>query len=308
MGLPGVKVGPLDPDATAEFGQVAQKNSARTLIRYHLQQHPVHLRRELSRKLDPERTKGLDLDEVKSYLGGLKMDNGDPCVPDGAQVVGASVRGESDQDQVLTFTYRKFSKNGTAGRSGKWYAPYNEDVLPSSYASGSDLRRVREMKDRGVVEFDREGLHTQVTERQLREARRENAALRKLVEGQGGDAGDVPAAETDARPDNVIADENQELGTENAELKERVRLLEQHFNATGQPLPEKAPDADAPATAAEEPPFEGYDDKRADELAKFLKAEDTSDEQRNAVLDYERSHANRKGVVAAAEESLGKGS
>lgn len=307
MALPGVKVGPLDPDATSDFGQVSQKNSARTLIRLHAQQHPPILRKHLRRALDPERTKGLDMDEVRDYLSGLKHDNGDPIVPKGAVVVGASVRGEQDEPQTLTFTYR----TGKSGRTAKWFAPYSENELPESFKAGSEYRRVREMKDRGVVEFDREGLRTQVLEREAGSLRRENGALRAQVEGQGG--GDLPdEVEGDTRPDDRIAADNEELGRENEELKARVAQLEQLTSNLGElpPSPGASGRFDPDAkhqTIAQEPPVEGYDDLRGDELIKIVKADDTSEEQRQAILDYEKGHQNRRGVVGAAEQSLGKG-
>lgn len=296
MALEGVKVGPLDPDRTAEFGQVSAKNSARTLLRFHAQQNPAVLRQRLARAIDPERTKGLDMDEVRAYVGGLKHDNGDPLVPDGATVVGASVRGETDREQTLTFTYELPS-----GRTGKWFAPYTASAIPRSFESGAQYARIREMKDRGVVEFDREGLHTHVLERENAGLRREVKALRGNLESPDEQAEDVEETPGDTRPDDKIAEENQRLGQENEELRSRLAALEAHFgNAPG--------DADqAEATATEEPPLDDYDGYKADELVKLMRSDDTDADTRQKVLDYERRHQNRRTVVAAAEESLGKG-
>lgn len=277
MGLPGVRVGPLDPDRTADFGEVSGKNSARSLVRLHAQQYPSTLLAALGRRLDPERSKALDMDEVRSYLDGLTRENGDPAIPVGAEVVAASVRGERDREQVLTYSYRVES-----GRTAKWFAEYNADVLPISYEDGSDRVRVAEMKERGVVMSDP----------------------------------DVSAGGSTSKTDN----ENRRLKKELERLQGELARVTQEVNR-GATVPEPdalSPDAgdepqepagDEPAgdsiPAAEDPPFDGYDEMKAAEVVKQLKAEDTADVERQAILDYEKTHANRKSVVGAAEQSLG---
>lgn len=300
-GLPGVKVGPLDPDATSEFGQVGRNNSARQLIRLHHQAHPPVLVQALAKKLDPERTKGLELDEVRKYLGKLKLDNGDPLVPEGARVVGASVRGERDRPQVLTFTY----ETAESKRTGKWFAEYNADVLPDSYDAGSELAKVQEMKDRGVVAFDSEGTATEQLRRELAEVRRQNRSLRELAEGRAGKDADVPAevdesdaALADARSGDQIVEDNERLGRENVELKARLEQLESALGTATQPGPL------AGTNATEEPPLADYDDLNATDLVKVIKDEDTSEETRQAILAYELKNRNRSTVVTAAEERI----
>lgn len=298
MGLPGVKVGPLDPDTTSDFGQVAQRNSARRLIRLHAQAHPAELTRQLSRPLDPERTKGLDLDEVRSYLDGQELENGDPLVPDGARVVGASVRGDRDTEQVLTFTYLTPS-----GRTAKWHAAYDADGLPDSVEAGDELVKVREMKDRGVVAFDSEGTHTELLRREAGRLRRENEALRAQAEARG-DGELPPETPGDTRADVSVVEEAEQLRRTNQELVERNAQLESALDsAATQQLRSQAPAPDSPL--ADDEPIAEYDKLNADAVVKHLRDEGTSDEDRQRILDYERAHADRKTVVGAAEVSLG---
>lgn len=303
-GLPGVKIGPLDPDATSQFGQVSRTHSARTLIRLHSQAHPPALINALARPLDDARTKGLDLAEVREFVATLDRENGDPVLPDGSTIVGAAVRGKPDSEQVLTFTFENAS-----GRTGKWFAPYTGDDLPDSYDAGTALSAIREMKDRGVVAFDTEGTHTQILQRENADLRRQNDALRGSIESRIGDKPGKPpkAPAGDTRPSVQIVDENERLGRENVELKERMAQLEAALE-TNLHAPPAAPAAAAgerePAASAE-PPIEGYDDLDARKVATLLKADATSDEDRNAILEYERAHANRKTVIGAAEGALG---
>lgn len=290
--LPGVKVGPLDPDATSSFGQVGRNNSARQLIRLHHQAHPPVLRLALSRKLDPERTKGLDLAEVREYLAGETLGNGDPLVPEGSRVVGASVRGEPGDEQILTFTYETPSK-----RTGKWFAAYNSDVLPDSYDAGTELSKVREMRDRGVVAFDNEGTETERLRREAAGLRRQNEALREQAEAQAAAGkGELPEIDGDTRPDVQILEDNERLGRENVELRERIAALEA-VEATEPPS----------GIAGNEPPLENYDAFNARDLASLLRDENTSDETRQQVLAYELKNQNRATVVKAAESSLSSG-
>lgn len=325
MGLPGVKVGPLDPDATESFGQVSGKHSARQLIRLHTQLNPPHLKRALARPRDDARSKAVleNLDEVTEYVSGLTHDNGDPMLPKGARVNGASVRGEFG-NQVLTFTFELPS-----GRVGKWFAPFNRDVLPESFDAGAEYHRVQEMKDRGVVALDSEGTRAEILDRHNRELRRERDALRAQLEGNAtvAEGGEAPAndASTDARRPETLADLNETLGRENAELKDRLAKLESIFNAAGGGYTiegvhelitaqgggqgaQGSGGTDQPTIAAQEPPFAEYDGMNAADLANWLKADERTAEERHAVLEYEKTHANRKTVTSTAENTLGLGS
>lgn len=318
--LPGVKVGPLDPDTTQQFGTVSNSNNARTLIRLHTQMHPPALRRALSRPRDDERTLGLDLDEVREYLGGLTRDNGDPLVPEGAEVVAAVVRGDRQTGQILTFTYQ-----APSGRVGKWHAQYNPEVLPASFDAGADLVKVKVMKDRGVVAFDSEGTQTEIQRRQLTNLRRENAALRSQAESRGGADDAVTDGSEDEQPDTrVQSDRDAELAQlrrANAEMMTELQLLRAASGRGAGEMPtggledevkaspasqETDPPGDNVASA--DPPFEGYEAMKADQVATYLRADERTSEERQAVLDYERTHANRRSVVSAGEQSLGTGS
>lgn len=301
-GLPGVNVGPLDPDSTSQFGNVAQNNSARQLIRLHRQLHPPAKIRALARPLDAPRTKGLDLDEVSQYIGGLTHPNGDPLVPEDCKIVGAAVRGDPRTGQIVTFTYEMPS-----GRVGKWFAPYTAEALPDSFDQGAEYTRVHEMKERGLVAFDSEGTRAEVLERHNAELRRQVRALQAFT--QGGGEGEPPAgAEVDGRNQAVIADENERLGRENEELRARLAQYDAIAGAQGgganlAGVEEVVPPQDTVASADE--PVAGYDNLKADEAIALLKAEDTDEETRQRVLEYEKSHANRRTVVSAGEQALG---
>jgi hypothetical protein len=320
MSLPGVKVGPLDPDSTSQFGTVSQTNSARQLIRLHTQMNPPALRRALSRPRDEERTQGLDLDEVREYVGGLTRENGDPLVPEDSVIQGAAVRGDPvSGPQILTFQYQLAS-----GRVAKWHAPYNADVLPTSFEQGTDLRKVRQMKDRGVVAFDTEGTTAELQRRKLAEQDREIRALRQALE-QGGGADDAVAdgseeGQPDTRGQHERDVELQQLRQANQELGAEVQMLRGQTGAGAGLMPAGGLEADhqaSPAAEEEEPPvdhvasadppFEGYDEMKADQVKAHLQHPDRTDEERQSILEYERTHANRRSVVSAGEQSFGTG-
>lgn len=268
--LPGVKVGPLDPDRTADFGQVSAANNARTLIRLHTQMYPQVLVAALAKKQDVQRSQGLDIGEVRDYLGGLSLENGDPAVPEGAEVVGANVRGERDREQVLTYTVRHAS-----GRTAKWFAPYSEDVLPESYAEGDERVHLHELREKGLVAT------------QAGSAAGERGTTRSASE-----AGDI------------------RLARENDKLRERLEAAQRELEQVRAGASEDGESGDEPGsrepTSAQEPPFEDYDDEKSAELVKRVKDEEgTSREEVQTILDYERVHQNRKTVVAAAEARLG---
>lgn len=285
-GLPGVKVGPLDPDKTADFGVVSQRNSARQLVRLHTQAYPASLVSALARPLDEERSLALDMEEVAEHLDGLTLANGDPVVPDGCRVVGANVRGDRDREQVLTFTYQTPS-----GRTAKWFTEYSEASLPVSFADGADRVRIADLRKRGIAVVGGESAGGHVsTDAALQ---RENAKLqRKLDELTSG------------KLDGLLRERIAALSAEDLARVAAGEDPEEAAEVDGDPEDENSGEAPAPS-AAQDPPFDGYDDKPAPELVKLLKADDTSDEERQAILDYEKTHHNRKSVVGAAEQQLG---
>jgi hypothetical protein len=198
------------------------------------------------------------------------------------------------------------------GRSGKWHAPYNRESLPMSFDAGENYTRIKEMKDRGLVALDSEGTHTQILERHNADLRREIDALRNQVESQTtGD--DAPAGESeDSRRPEGIAAENEDLGRENEELRERLAQYENLMNAAGGGMPTGGLEAAAAGsepndqtTAGQDPPFAEYDSMNAVTLAAWLKDPERTSEERQAVLDFESTHANRRTVMSAAEQTLG---
>ena len=305
-GLPGVRVGPLDPDVTAEFGQVSKDKSARQLIKLHARMHPQELTRALVRPLDPERTKGLVMEEVRGYLAGLELDNGDPAVPEGAEVVGAQVRGPRDRTQTLTFTYRIPS-----GRTAKWYTDFDPAELPESADAGDQLVTAAEMKERGVVAFDSEGASTEILRRQVSGLRRERDALRAMVEGKS--SGKPSKVETDVRPDVAIVGDNEDLRRQVQELMSRNQRLEgaldeqakRKLQEGAQAAADRRDDGSGDGlTIEQEEPVEGYDDMNARDVIGLVKHEDTDPDVVEAILEYESHHANRRSVVGAATAVL----
>lgn len=299
--LPGVNVGPLDPDRTAEFGQIGQRNSARQLVRVHTQSYPPILTRALAKKQDVQRSLGLNLDEVRAYLDGLTLPNGDPAMPVGCTLVGASVKGERDQEQVLTYTFRVIE----SGRTAKWFAPYSATHLPVSFAEGNERARIHELSERGIVTLD-ESTGTDAS------LAKENAELRKQL---------AELSESDVEPERSIdevldadalktlaADQAERIEELEAELAERVEqeriAAEAEEKAESEKVDEHAVQR-APA-AGEDEPFEGYDAMRAPDVVKAVKTSDSL-EYVQGVLDYELKHANRRGVVGACEVKLGTG-
>lgn len=312
MALPGVRVGPLDPESTAGFGQVSAQNSARQLIRLHRQLHPPALLRSLARPRDEAHSQAAleNLGAVQSYVDGLTLENGDKVLPEGGRVNGAAVRGESATGRVLTFTYSLPS-----GRTGTWHAPYNRDVIPEVFDAGERFKASERAKREGLP-LDYEGTRTEILERHNQELRRERDALRATLE-RGGDAPDAtPDPSIDLRPQAAIAADLEEKGREVQELRERLARYEALEQAQGGNVnvagvqetirPEGGPE-DGPGlsggVAAEDPPFDGFESMKADDVNAYLKASERTDEERRAVLEYERTHANRKSVVSTAEQT-----
>lgn len=175
MGLPGVKVGPLDPEATAGFGNVNARNNARRLIRLHAASMPIELSQALSKPVNEPRTKALLLDEVAGAVE----------VPEGHVVVGATVRGKEDDPSglVLTYTYRHEAPEKS--RSVKWFVPLDDVAgdLPDSMETGDTAARVAHARELGVLGPLGGSSHGIVTgDAEPQRLARENASLRKRVD------------------------------------------------------------------------------------------------------------------------------
>lgn len=315
--LPGVRVGPLDPDATREFGQVAQQNSARQLIRLHRRMYPPNLQRALARPLQEGHSKAVYehlTEAVADYVSGLTHQNGDPVIPEGAEIVGANVRGDKATGMVLTFQFRLPS-----GRIGKWYAPYVAEKLPDVFEVGQHYTRVHQMREQGLVAFDQEAAGQELYRRQLQRSQQENARLRAIVEGRSSESADeVAQTGSDVPADSAQLDELDRLRREVEEFRRDKAQREALAAAHGGGMPTAGLEADIAAStgtrapqagsgesvAAQEPPFDGYEDLKADEVCKRLRDPETSADERRAILEYERTHANRRSVVAAGEQSL----
>lgn len=246
-GLPGVKVGPLDPEATADFGQVAANRSARRLIRLHAASMPPVLQQALAKPLNEARTKALRLSEVRDAVE----------VPDGHVVVGATVRGKEGDELVLTYTYRHVDED--KARTVKWFVPLTEvaDDLEASMELGDRLAVVAERRELGLLSTGGEqdvvggDAHQRSLERQLDDLKRENDKLSKAL--QERDA---------ARVDDDV------------------------------------PGGEAPTS---DEPWEGYDDAKADDIARSLSEADQ--DTRDRVADYEAANKNRATVMRAAERT-----
>lgn len=301
MGLPGVKVGPMDPDATETFGQV-NATTARRLLRLHERANPPELRRALAMKMDEPRTTAVlrNLPEIAEYLSGLELENGDPVVPEGAKVAGANVRGEPGTDQVLTYTYVVPS-----GRSAKWFVPYDGDAIPDAHEMGTELTRIARAREVGVVAWDDQGHSKQALDRENAHLRRQVAALRKSIEG--GEDVEVPAdseASAGAVADGPLLEELQELRVRDQENQTRLAQLEAALAALPGGGDVAAAAAGGQPAVDHTEPWEDYDSTNARDVADRLKAEGADPAEAERVLAYERSHANRQTVVAAAERAL----
>lgn len=283
--LSGVKVGPLDPDTTAEFGQVSGRTSARQLVRLHLALNPPALLGALTRSRQKARTDALDTDELRSAIEKV-WDEADEDAPEEWELSGAAVRGEDDAEQVVTFTFTLPS-----GRTGKGFVPYSDDLLPESIANGDEAVHIEKLREAGlpwspsertraalgitgtgVADADAELLEASDEADRLRE---ENEELRRRLEEAGVNP-DEPAAE--------------EVKGEDEEQRETPEQERQEGAGDGDP----------------ELPWAGYDDANANAIRKHLR-ELEGDEQvaaANAVLAYEPKNGKRSSVVAQANSII----
>lgn len=151
--LPGVKVGPLDPDRTAEFGTVDSRNSARQLVKLHSRLYPADLRGVLLMPFNAPRSNSLDEAEVAEAVENARDRRGGRIIPENAVVVGVNVRGHEDKPQYVSLTYALPRQDGGDGfgRTGKAFIPYNSDLLPKSVEAGDQRARIAELRAEGIA-------------------------------------------------------------------------------------------------------------------------------------------------------------
>lgn len=119
MATEPLQIGPMDPrdgsdptdrSVAGQFG--ADTVAAQKLLEYHAAMHPTELVVTGSMPKDEERSRALDLEEVKAAaveLAGL---------PEEAKVLGASVRGTPGRQRVL------YLYEADDGRTHRWFVPY----------------------------------------------------------------------------------------------------------------------------------------------------------------------------------------
>lgn len=271
VALPGVKIGPLDPDRTADFGQVSASTSARQLVRHHAAMYPPELRRVLSLTRQEQRTKALDPEEVEAAVRASFEDDGQD-VPEELQVTGCAVRGEDDGTQFVTWTYLVKS-----GRTAKGAVIYDEDGFSKSIADGDEAVAIAEAKDAGLPWIPK--------------------ATADAIRG-----GDAPKARAGAdRETKALREENEDLRAQLDELRERMADVEGQQPSVAQEAEAEAGGGDAggePAVPS------GYDDLNADVIRQRISAGEYDRPTLEAIVKYERANANRSTVVSAGEQKL----
>lgn len=283
MSLPeSVKIGPLDPDKAEAFGQVNAASSARQLIRQHNAMYPPDLRKALSAKPNEDRSgDAIDREELFDLVG--------DDLPDGARITGANVRGEDDATQWITYTWEVPTDEGGSGRSGKGAAVYSEEHFPQSYKAGEERKRIRKAREDGLPWVP--------------------SSFAEALSG-----GNAQPVEDDPAYIEVV-EENDDLRKQLDELRERVDELTaqastpaQDAAAAGTPAApvEGADGGDAGADPTKTPPWDGYDDLTADQVATRLKDAPEGERvpQAERVSVYERANANRATVTKAVDRIL----
>lgn len=269
--LEGARIGPLDPDAAESFGQVNASSSARQLMRHHLALYPPQLLAVLRLKRNDLRSDALDRDEVVAAGEALYTEDG-ADLPDEFEVNGVAVRGEEDSKKYVTFTYKVPS-----GRTAKGAVPYDDENFPASIELGDEAIAVDKAKQAGMPWVPKQVAEALGGGAEARKANKDSAAAARVTELEG-----------------QLAERDQQI--------KRMR-------------DESAPPPQGPAGAAEpvdpalvdhsSEPWEGYDDSKADDIAKRLK--DSGDAATaEHVLAYESSGANRSTVTSAANAVLDK--
>lgn len=283
MAIPGLKMGPLDPDRTESFGQVGRERTARDLLRRHQQLYPQELLRALRLPINEPRSKALVPDEVRAAARDW-FEEYEKEVPEGFVVEGASVHGADDGKQFVGYTFRVAS-----GRSGKAALPYDDELFPESYEAGTERVRIEEAKRAGLPWVPRQ-------------------AAEAILGGQAPvEAGPDPEAEK-------LRDRVAELEKELAEARQSAPAgqapdgQEQTGGAIGDPSSTAARQghADVPGEGPDpdEEPWERYADENADVIKGKLRGASKSTAEH--VLAYEEKHGRRSGVIGAANAVLSK--
>lgn len=287
--LEGVRIGPMDPDSTADFGTVGAKNSAKMLIRRHAGMHPPQLVGVISRTRQNERSRVLDMGEVREAAEGRIKDDGQE-VPEGFYITGAAVRGEDDKpsQQVVSFTYQLPS-----GRQGKGALPYNADTVPDSVAAGDESVRIADAKKHGLPFIPQ-----QVAD----------ALAGAKAPDEGGDDSAVQALEVERDAEKARADKAEtaqdDLQRQLDELKGTVAAL-QEAQANLAPAGPAGP-TDVDKRPVE--PFDGFGSSNPQIVKERLAAAEGAEQVALAqsVLAFEQGPdgSNRATVVKAANAVL----
>lgn len=323
MALPGVRVGPLDPDRAENFGQVSGRTSARQLIRHHQALHPPALLQALTPARHGDRSDALLYAEVEEAARKVIEDAGD-TVPDGFTVVGAAVHGNDDQpgQQIVTYVYRVES-----GRTGKGFIESPRDVLPESFDAGDEAVAIADARKRGMpwlpaaalrsagrigrseraddpdgagerehVDSEVEGLHDELAE--LREERDEAVEQRDALAEQLSELSDRLASleAAAATPPAAGGEEPSPQTTEGAPAQPGSEP-EGSGGSQGESEGEPATGAD-PAV-----PWDGYENARAQDIVSRLRANRDADEA-GRVAAFESANGKRGTVLGAANEIL----
>lgn len=304
--IPGVNVGPLDPDTTAEFGRVGRANRARLLIRHHDRMYPAPLRQALKLPLNEPRSEedAIDLAEVEEVVRAAIAEDRQK-VPKGFSIVGANVRGTDGGKLWLCYAFEVKS-----GRVSKGAIRFTQERFPISWPLGEEQKVQAKLKKGGLPTAD----------------------LVRLLQAQAQAGSPASTSDPELADALVRATEALEVATAHgAEQNARIEALETALAERGETPPDPDPDpaaAGAPdederkgdvSTGEDEDgddgdllhppevlePWDGYEGSTAHVIAEKLKADHTA-ELAQAVLDYETASdgQNRATVVKAANAVL----
>lgn len=284
MALPGVRVGPLDPDVTAEFGQVSGKTSARQLIRHHVAMNPPALIGALTRTRNDARSNVLDRDEVTAAVQAA-WDAARGKTPENFELTGCSVRGNEDAEQVVTFTWRVPVEAGGSGRTGKGFIPYDAETLPESVANGDEAVRIEKLREAG-----------------LPWAPSERALAAAGISGTGVEGAPAEKPAKASKADAALSEERDRLAAEVEDLKAQLAEAGVEPEEDDEPADENGDGDGEEADGEPTEPWAGYDESNAAKIKAYLRdAEgDAKVAAADAVLKYEPRHGKRSSVLAAA--------